>query len=395
MVSPCEPRVSVLTLFTGTASVSATKLVNRAVSSTPAWPKTRLLRELGGELGQRGHLVERVGHHDDDGVRGVLGDVLGDLADDLGVDLEQVHPAHARLARQAGGDHDDVGALDGLVALAVRAGGRADDLGLEALDRARLVEVERQALRLAVDDVGEHDGVEDVVLGQTLCGRGPVETGAYDGDLLAHELSHLPTVSGRTSVPTRPRGAYARSAPRSTHGAAAHDAPLARASTRRAGPPTRPATCRQIARHDQRAARTRSANCTACARSIFAPRDVDAPAAPPRRGPRRAGRSSSAPRPCSRRVRQIARCADRRGSGRRRSGRASRNRRPPQLRRRSGSARAATRNPSRRRSMVSGRSPQSRNWVPVSLQSVSVASKNEHRCSVDCRIAHRVQRRRR
>jgi hypothetical protein len=40
-------------------------------------------------------------------------------------------------------------------------------------------------------------------------------------------------------------------------------------------------------------------------------------------------------------------------------------------------------------STVSGRSPQSRNWLPVSLQPVSVASKNEQRCSVDCRIAHR------
>ena len=116
----------------------------------------------------------------------VLGDVLGDAADDLGVDLEQVHPAHARLARQAGGDHDDVGALDLLVARAVGAGGDADDLGLEALDRPGLVEVEREALGLALDDVGEHDRVEDVVLGQALRGRRAVEAGADDGDLLAH-----------------------------------------------------------------------------------------------------------------------------------------------------------------------------------------------------------------
>ena len=99
---------------------------------------------------------------------------------------EQVHPAHAGLARQAGGDHDDVGALDGLVALAVRAGGDADDLGLEALDGPGLVEVEREALGLALDDVGEHDRVEDVVLGQALRGGRAVETGADDGDLLTH-----------------------------------------------------------------------------------------------------------------------------------------------------------------------------------------------------------------
>ncbi len=41
MVSPCEPRVSVFTDLTGTPSFSATELVNRAVSSTPAWPSTR------------------------------------------------------------------------------------------------------------------------------------------------------------------------------------------------------------------------------------------------------------------------------------------------------------------------------------------------------------------
>ena len=41
IVSPCEPSVSVCTEPTGTASVSATKWVNRAVSSMPAWPITR------------------------------------------------------------------------------------------------------------------------------------------------------------------------------------------------------------------------------------------------------------------------------------------------------------------------------------------------------------------
>ena len=40
-MSPCEPSVSVCTEPTGTPSVSATKLVKRAVSSMPAWPSTR------------------------------------------------------------------------------------------------------------------------------------------------------------------------------------------------------------------------------------------------------------------------------------------------------------------------------------------------------------------
>ena len=41
IVSPCEPSVSVVTDRTGTDSSSATKFVNRAVSSIPACPITR------------------------------------------------------------------------------------------------------------------------------------------------------------------------------------------------------------------------------------------------------------------------------------------------------------------------------------------------------------------
>ena len=176
-------------------------------------PDHPVLREAGGQLRQRGHLVERVGHDDDHGARRVLGDVLRHLPHDLGVDLEQVHPAHAGLARQAGGDHDDVRALDGLVALAARPGGLPDDPRLEALDRPRLAHVQRQALGLALDDVGQYDRLEDVVLGQALRGRRPVETGAYDGDLLAHEHPPMtvPRPYPRRSAPSPPAGhAYPR-----------------------------------------------------------------------------------------------------------------------------------------------------------------------------------------
>jgi hypothetical protein len=104
----------------------------------------------------------------------------------FGVDLEQVHAAHAGLARQTGGDDDDVGLGDRFVALAVRAGRHAHDLRLEALDRPGLVHVEGESLRLAIDDVGEHHRLEDVIFGEPLRGGGTVETGADDGDLLTH-----------------------------------------------------------------------------------------------------------------------------------------------------------------------------------------------------------------
>ncbi len=114
----------------------------------------------------------------------VLRHVLGDTAHDLGVRLDEVHPAHARLARQSGGDDHDV-AVGGLLVPSTGGwvGGDADDLGLEPFDRARLVHVERQTLGLALDDVGEHDRVEDVVLREALRGGRAVEASSDNGDL--------------------------------------------------------------------------------------------------------------------------------------------------------------------------------------------------------------------
>ena len=103
--------------------------------------------------------------------------LLGDVADDLGVDLEQVHAAHAGLARQARGDDADVGARGLVVAVG------AHDAGLEALDRPALHHVERQALRLALDDVGHDDLVGVVGLGDALDERRTVEAAPHDGDL--------------------------------------------------------------------------------------------------------------------------------------------------------------------------------------------------------------------
>ena len=74
-----------------------------------------------------------------------------DLRHHLGVDADEVVAAHARLARHAGGDDHHIGAGDrGIV---VGAG----EAGVEALDRRRLGQVERLALRHALDDVAQHD----------------------------------------------------------------------------------------------------------------------------------------------------------------------------------------------------------------------------------------------
>ena len=109
-------------------------------------------------------------------------DLLGDALDDLAVRGEQVVAAHAGLARQARGDHDDVGAR-GLV-----VGVRADDVRLVADHRPGLVQVERLALRQALDDVHQHD-VGVVTLGQPLRGRRADVARSDDCDLPSHRCT--------------------------------------------------------------------------------------------------------------------------------------------------------------------------------------------------------------
>ena len=54
------------------------------------------------------HRVERIGDDDDDAVGRVLHDVGRDVLHDLVVDLQEIVAAHARLARHARRDDDDV-----------------------------------------------------------------------------------------------------------------------------------------------------------------------------------------------------------------------------------------------------------------------------------------------
>ena len=107
------------------------------------------------------HRVERVGDDDEDRVRRVARGLLHDAAHDAGVLGQQVIATHARLAGEAGGDDDDVGA--GSVGIVVRAG----DLHVVAHDRGRLGQVERLALWQALDDVDQHH-IGQAALGDAL-----------------------------------------------------------------------------------------------------------------------------------------------------------------------------------------------------------------------------------
>jgi hypothetical protein len=130
------------------------------------------------------HGIQRVADADEHGVRGAAGDLAGDAADDLAVDLDELVARGelagdgVLLARDAGGDDDDVG-VGGLV---VAVG--ADELEVEAHDRRRLGEVEGLALRKARDDVDEDD-VPEVLLGGPVGGGRPDVAGPHDRDLVA------------------------------------------------------------------------------------------------------------------------------------------------------------------------------------------------------------------
>jgi len=76
---------------------------------------------------------------------------MTDLGHDLGVDADQVVAAHARLARHTGGDDHDIGALDGGIVIG------SGVVGIDALDRSGLGDIQGLALRDAFSDVEHYD----------------------------------------------------------------------------------------------------------------------------------------------------------------------------------------------------------------------------------------------
>ena len=110
-----------------------------------------VLRQPAALLQRPDHGVERIGDADDEGVGRVLLDAGADLLHHLQIDAEKIVAAHARLARHAGGDDADRGALDLVIGIG------ADDAGVEALHRSGLRQIERLALRHAFHDVEKND----------------------------------------------------------------------------------------------------------------------------------------------------------------------------------------------------------------------------------------------
>ena len=132
-----------------------------------------------GEFLQRPHHgVERVGDADDEGFRRVFLEPGADLFHDLEVDAEQIVAAHAGLARHAGGDDADIGALD--AGIVVDAG----QPGVETVDRRRLRDIEPLALRNALGNIEQHH-VAEVLEADQVGERAADHAGADEGYLVA------------------------------------------------------------------------------------------------------------------------------------------------------------------------------------------------------------------
>ena len=113
-------------------------------------------------------------------------DIGRDRLDDAGIGRDQVVPAHAGLARNAGGDDHHIRALErgGVI---VGAG----DQGVGAKDRRRLDQIQRLAGGQAFDDVEQHDIAKLPLGGQQ--GEGAADlAGTDEGELAARHDNPAP-----------------------------------------------------------------------------------------------------------------------------------------------------------------------------------------------------------
>src|SRR5262249_21972126 len=97
------------------------------------------------------HRIERVRDHNQDAIRGVLHHFAHYGLHDPVIRVEQIVAAHAGLARDAGGNDDDVGIRRIFVVV------RATDVGVTFFDRHRLKQVEALPLWHTLDYVDQDD----------------------------------------------------------------------------------------------------------------------------------------------------------------------------------------------------------------------------------------------
>src|SRR5581483_2262967 len=113
------------------------------------------------------HRVERIRNNDENGIRRTLDAFIDNFADNVRVRFQQVIAAHSRFARQAGSDdyHIRVGGFFVTIS--------ASQAHIEPLDRRSFRQIERFALRYALDDI-DQDYVAEFFRGE------PVRRGRAD-----------------------------------------------------------------------------------------------------------------------------------------------------------------------------------------------------------------------
>ena len=137
---------------------------------------------VGGQAGfllhDGNHHVERVGDDDHERIGAVGLNAGGDFGDHAGILGQQVVAAHARHAREAGGDDHHVGPGNGGVVAAAR------HQAVKAINRARLHQIQRLAGGNATKDV-KHYHVAEVLETDEMGERSTNITSADEGDFIA------------------------------------------------------------------------------------------------------------------------------------------------------------------------------------------------------------------
>ena len=97
------------------------------------------------------HGIQRIGDNNNDGVRRMHNHLFGGRLHYFVVRQQQIVAAHTRLAREPGGNDDDVGTGRGCIFVG------SDDVHIETFDRTGLQQIKAFALGNAFGDVDEDD----------------------------------------------------------------------------------------------------------------------------------------------------------------------------------------------------------------------------------------------
>jgi hypothetical protein len=193
--SPCAPSTIASTSCTDAAGLLGDEPREARAVEHARHADHALAGEPGLDAHQVHHRVERVGDDDHERLGRVVAHVLRHRRDDLAVGLEQVRAAHARLARQAGGDDEDVRAARvlGMPVPTTRAP--------KPSTAAIWLRSSAMPLRASFEDVDDDDLGGELLLRAQLRARHADVAGAYDRDLAlrdGHQLFTDTVSSART-----------------------------------------------------------------------------------------------------------------------------------------------------------------------------------------------------